>query len=194
MFFYIFSLFTLFSLFNVKAENLRGTVRNYIEHEREKMKEDIIQSYVDIYGYSIYENVIMNMEHTKSYSFYEFGCMPFTEDMKNTEIIISKDKEPIYPIFTDNGIDYSFKVYSCYSHFVALKLFKRERERENDKNNYIPKNEKYNYFKFYYYEDLEMYGIHKETIQERINEYLMDIFDDMTHSYENCCRIYTIHW
>jgi hypothetical protein len=95
----------------------------------------------------------------------------------------------------DNGIDYSFKVYSCYSHFVALNLFKKERNMMENKNDYILNNNKYNHFKYYYFEELENYSISFTEIQNRMNEFLLEIFDDvlLTHSYENCCKKYTLY-
>jgi hypothetical protein len=188
LFYFVF----LFSL--CYAENLRGTVIN-----NEKIKKDkVIQRYVYTYAMPIYNDILMKMTFQKvyNYSFIEFGCMPFTEDMKNTEIIFSKKTTKNKSIFRDTGIDYSFKVYSCYSHFLALSLFKKERNMLLNKNNYIPNNEKYNHFKFYYYEELEYYGINTTEIQEAMNEFLLEIFDDVTitHTYENCCRVYTLHW
>jgi hypothetical protein len=89
-----------------------------------------------------------------------------------------------------------FKVYSCYSHFMALNLFKKERNTMENKSDYIPNNDKYNHFKFYYFEDLELYNIDTGLIQQGINDYLLEIFDDarLTDKYEKCCRVYTLNW
>lgn len=181
----------------INGDNLRGSYINLFNKE----KEYTIQNYINIYGMPIYKHILMNVEQNK-YSFYEFGCIPFTEDMKNTEIVIRKKNYKTNPIFVDNGIDYSFKVYSCYSHYVALNLLKKERNMLENKNDYIPNNEKYNHFKYYYFEELETYSISFTEIQERINLFILEKlkqlenFDNisLTNSYEKCCRIYTIHW
>jgi hypothetical protein len=184
-------LYCLVGLFSLcSAENLRG----YYINE----KDSIIQNYVITYATNIYYDILSQMSKNNiiEYSFTEFGCMEFTEDMKNTEIIIPKKKTIRKPIFKDNGIDYMFKVYSCYSHFMALNLFKKERNMMENKNDYIPTNVQYNHFKYYYFEDLELYNIDTGIIQQGINDYLLEIFDDvvLTDKYENCCRIYTLRW
>ncbi len=169
---------------------LRGTYNYSFNKER----ENIINNYVNIYGTTIYDEIKLQMNvqkkyNTKNYSFYEFGCISFSEDMKNTEIIYKKNNEI-------DEIDYSFKVYSCYSHFLALSLFKKERNKIlTNKSDYIPNNNKYNHLKYYYYEDLEKYSIEPEEIQQRINSFLLDKLDvKITIDYEKCCRVYKIIW
>ncbi len=204
----LFHLFLLFGLFHFgrAGQFLRGTFNYSLNQEREK----IINNYVNLYGKIIYDDIMVQMniqknQNTKNYSFYEFGCMPFSDGMKNTEITYTKN----------NDIDYSFKVYSCYSHFLALSLFKKDRiktYKENKINNknkinntnktnnndYIPKNSKYNHFKYYYYEDIEMYSIQPIDIQDKMNIYLLDLLKKiditLTISYEKCCRVYTFNW
>lgn len=181
----------LLGLFSLSfADNLRG----YYNNE----KDIIIQNYITIYANNIYYDVLTQLSKNNiiEYSFTEFGCMEFTEDMKNTEIIIPKKKTKRKSIFKDNSIDYTFKVYSCYSHFMALNLFRKERNMIENKSDYIPNNEKYNHFKYYYFEDIESYNIDIALIQQGINDYLLEIFNDatLTEKYENCCRIYTLNW
>ncbi len=178
----------LFSL--CSAENLRG----YYNNER----DNIVNYYVTTYAQNIYNDILSQMltRNVNEYSFTEFGCMEFTEDMKNTEIIIPKKRINKKSIFKENDIDYMFKVYSCYSHFMALNIFKKERNMMDNKNDYIPNNDKYNHFKYYYFEDLELYKIDTGLIQQGINDYLLEVFDDvvLTDKYENCCRVYTLKW
>lgn len=192
--------FILFTLINASSNSLRGS---YIQERENDMidKKEIIKNYVYTYGIPIYIDILMKMMNEKIYyySFIEFGCIPLEEDMKNTEIIISKNNQikiTKQSIFQENEIDYTFKVYSCYSHFMTLNIFKKERNLSRNKNDYIPNNDKCNHFKYYYFEDLEYYNIDKKDVQKKMNKFLLKIFDDtfLTHSYENCCRVYTLNW